>query len=239
MKTYTVALIGAGGTGSELLSHLLRLHLALEALGYAKLDVTVYDHDTVSQSNLVRQRFAAPDIGHNKAVTLIRRINMTANVGWKAVPEALSIRNFPTYTDFLISCVDSRATRRVIHEQIQLHWTKHRERYWIDCGNGYRTGQVLIGKTGEWHWPMPTEVHPELMDTSLPEDGPSCSAMEALSAQDLFVNSRVALETADMLWRMFRHKEAITEVYFNLETHSTAAQRLTIAAPETQAASSA
>ncbi|MFD2274263.1 ThiF family adenylyltransferase [Undibacterium arcticum] len=53
-----VAVIGAGGTGSQVLNGLVRLHLALLAFGHpGGLDVTLWDDDQVSEANVGRQSF--------------------------------------------------------------------------------------------------------------------------------------------------------------------------------------
>src|ERR1039457_5234490 len=82
----SVVLIGCGGTGSQVLSGLARLHLSLIALGHPGLDVHAYDPDTVSNSNVGRQLFAQSDVGLNKASVLVNRLNMYYGLSWKATP---------------------------------------------------------------------------------------------------------------------------------------------------------
>jgi PRTRC genetic system ThiF family protein len=71
----TVNLIGAGGTGSQMLTSLARMNQAMLALDYPGLIVTVYDDDTVSPANLGRQLFAEAEIGLHKSAALVNRIN--------------------------------------------------------------------------------------------------------------------------------------------------------------------
>lgn len=71
----SVIVIGAGGTGSQVITSLARMDRALQALGHPGLYVTVYDPDAVSESNIGRQLFSEPEIGLNKAVALVTRIN--------------------------------------------------------------------------------------------------------------------------------------------------------------------
>ena len=47
----TVNLIGAGGTGSQVLTCLARLDTALRGLGHPGLFITVYDSDIVTEAN--------------------------------------------------------------------------------------------------------------------------------------------------------------------------------------------
>jgi len=70
----TVTLIGAGGTGSQLLTALARMNHALVALGHAGLHVSLYDDDVVTEANLGRQLFADAELGQYKAAALINRI---------------------------------------------------------------------------------------------------------------------------------------------------------------------
>ncbi|MGV4502140.1 ThiF family adenylyltransferase, partial [Ornithobacterium rhinotracheale] len=69
----TIHLIGAGGTGSQVLTALGRMHHALVQLGHAGFDLTLWDDDTISQANLGRQLFAESEIGLYKSVALINR----------------------------------------------------------------------------------------------------------------------------------------------------------------------
>ena len=83
----TVNLIGAGGTGSQVLSALARMDYALYKLGHPGLHVTVYDDDVVTDANIGRQLFRGADIGQNKANVLVTRINTFFGVDWEAVSE--------------------------------------------------------------------------------------------------------------------------------------------------------
>ena len=82
----TVNLIGAGGTGSQVLTCLARLDVTLRALGHPGLSVTLYDPDIVSGTNIGRQLFSDSDIGLNKAKCLITRVNNFFGNDWRAVP---------------------------------------------------------------------------------------------------------------------------------------------------------
>jgi molybdopterin/thiamine biosynthesis adenylyltransferase len=59
----TVNLIGAGGTGGQVLTALARMNHALIALGHAGLFVRVFDDDTVDSANLGRQLFTTAELG--------------------------------------------------------------------------------------------------------------------------------------------------------------------------------
>ena len=67
----TVFVIGAGGTGSQVVTCLARMGMALQALGHPGLHVTVFDPDTVTEANIGRQLFSEAETGLNKAVALV------------------------------------------------------------------------------------------------------------------------------------------------------------------------
>src|SRR5688572_1782483 len=81
-----INLIGAGGTGSQVLTALARINQSLTSLQHPGLIVRVYDNDEITEANLGRQLFGASEIGLNKAVALINRLNRFFGTNWKAVP---------------------------------------------------------------------------------------------------------------------------------------------------------
>ena len=83
----TVNLIGAGGTGSQMLQSLARIDYALYKLGHPGLNVRVFDNDIVTEANIGRQLFSPNDVGLNKADVLVTRINTFFGVNWESVSE--------------------------------------------------------------------------------------------------------------------------------------------------------
>lgn len=71
----TVNVIGAGGTGSKVLTALMEINESLIALGHAGLQVRLWDDDIITTANLGRQRFFECETGLYKSVALINRIN--------------------------------------------------------------------------------------------------------------------------------------------------------------------
>lgn len=208
-----VALIGCGGTGSQVLTGLARLHTAMLALGHVGgLDVTAYDPDTVSKSNVGRQLFSPADVGHNKATLLIHRLNTFFGLGWKAEPYRFESR-YSTTPHIIISCVDTKAARR----EIAYYTYNNSVSYWLDLGNEQVTGQVILGQPTYLHdrrkkadrkmdLPCVTDLYPQIMDEDEPEDDtPSCSLAESLEKQDLFINQQVATSGLQLLWQLFRN----------------------------------
>jgi PRTRC genetic system ThiF family protein len=208
-----ILLVGAGGSGSAVLLQLPFLEQALRAWGQPRLSVTVMDPDTVSEVNVVRQPFSHVDIGSNKAMCLVGRINMFWGFGWKAIPHAFG--DGPAAQpecDLLISCVDTRKARHQIAESFK----KFRApAYHLDLGNNASSGQYVLGQPRdrtvsaralEAHLPTVFELYPEIADSTLGESPfPSCSAVEALDRQEPFINQTLAVSSLAMLARLLRY----------------------------------
>lgn len=214
-----IAVIGAGGTGSQVLTGLARINHAIMALGHTHgLSVSVVDPDEVSKFNIGRQLFSPVDIGESKARILVERVNHHYGLAWQS--HSLFFKEY-IYEDhatpkIIISCVDSVSARREIRQfgEQQKENDYRKSLYWLDTGNGNATGQVILGTIGQIKQPdgsdncgnLPDilDLFPNLEDHDTP-DTPSCSMQEALEKQDLFVNQSVAVHALDILWRMLRY----------------------------------
>ena len=150
----SVIVIGAGGTGSQVITSLARMDRALQALGHPGLYVTVYDPDAVSESNIGRQLFSEPEIGLNKAVALVTRINRFFGTAWAAeprrypVPETGKRKN--RMANIIITCTDNVRSRLMLWRFLKpfrdsVHINESTPIYWMDFGNARTTGQVLVG----------------------------------------------------------------------------------------------
>ena len=207
-----IALIGVGGTGSLVLSGLVRLNHAIRQLGHPGIEVSVYDPDIVTEANIGRQLFTEDEIGRNKAQCLVDRYNLGFALNWKACPEKYCGWN--SLNQIVISCVDSKASRKEICRTIR----QGQKTYLIDSGNDGNFGQVLIGN-GSKELPKPYKTCPELIRGREIRTAPSCSLAEALTYQDLFINQWMATAILQLLWQMFRKGElAYKGFYINLET---------------------
>ena len=208
-----VLVVGAGGNGSKFTVGMKNLHGALRALGHPGVKLTLADGDLVSESNLVRQSFYPSDVGLNKATVLINRINMSCGLNWRALPRHLEAADLTKVRPgILITCVDSRKARATMqagmdaYQSIVMH---------LDIGNLRDSGQFVLGSPLGYYNPRKKdrlrtafELFPELTDTTLPEDDlPSCSTMEALEKQDLFINDTLVTSALALLWRLLRHGE--------------------------------
>ena len=144
----TVFLIGAGGTGSQVLTSLARMSHSLQALGHAGLHVTLWDDDTVTQANRARQLFAACELGLPKAAALTLRCNRFFGTGWKAITKKFDSSSGIAKAAIYISCVDTAAARFGIAEVLQQAGNRHyadTPRYWMDFWEreGYGAGRAV------------------------------------------------------------------------------------------------
>ena len=224
----SVNLIGAGGTGSQVLTALARMSHALTELNHAGLSVRLWDDDVITEANLGRQLFAESELGLHKSVALINRTNRFFGTDWKAETQKFEkdyLNNLPenATASIYISCVDSVKSRFDIAEilnelKIDKGYYRNQSKYWMDFGNSQFTGQVLLSTIGNIRQPnsekyetvesLPfvTEEFGELLIQSETEDDtPSCSLAEALEKQDLFINSTLAQMGSSLLWNLFRN----------------------------------
>ncbi|RYZ48304.1 MAG: PRTRC system ThiF family protein [Sphingobacteriales bacterium] len=217
----TVKLIGVGGTGSQVLSQLARMNVGLIGLGHPGIHVTAYDHDEVSESNVGRQLFSPADLGVNKAISSITRINRYFGFDWEAVPERyLGAQS----ANILISCTDNVASRIAINAAFLtpikgLMEDHNTNMYWLDFGNSRVTGQVVLGTCLKKHKLKTVCEMFDLEQVNEAEQGPSCSLAQALSRQDLFINSTLANLGCNLLWKLFTQGSLSHHgLYLNLET---------------------
>ena len=224
----SVNLIGAGGTGSQMLTALARMNHALTELNHAGLSVRLWDDDVISEANLGRQLFADSELGLHKSVALINRTNRFFGTDWKAETikfekDVLGKLQDNMKSEIYISCVDSVKSRFDIAEilnelKIDKGHYRNQCKYWMDFGNSQFTGQVLLSTIGNIrqpnsekyktveNLPFVTEEFGELLKHSETEDDtPSCSLAEALEKQDLFINSVLAQMGSSLLWNLFRN----------------------------------
>ncbi|MUV04636.1 PRTRC system ThiF family protein [Flavobacterium rakeshii] len=216
----SVCLIGAGGTGSQVLTGLARMSHSLQQLGHAGFQVSLWDDDVITDANRGRQLFAECEVGLSKATALITRTNRFFGTAWKAIEKPFTTDTATGRNAIYISCVDSTAARFGISQVLDdLDLSTHRTdtpRYWMDFGNSKDIGQVILSSIGKIKQPksekfdtvesMPfvTEEFAELLHRSDNDDTPSCSLAEALEKQDLFVNSVLAQMGCSLLWQLFR-----------------------------------
>jgi PRTRC genetic system ThiF family protein len=225
-RRVSIALVGCGGNGSQMLTGLARLNHALTALGHPGLNVRAIDPDTVSEANMGRQMFGAFDVGASKAHVLVNRINAFFGLNWEAHFGRYERMSY--YPDIMVVCVDSTKAR---HEIAHLISTSP-PAYLMDLGNRAADGQVVFGQLAEVRGgqspaasaplPSPYALLPELVNpTAQQDDAPSCGLAEALERQELFINQAIVTPALSILWEFFRHGQLSWHgAFVNLRTGS-------------------
>ncbi len=215
----TITLIGCGGTGSFLLPKLARLDLALQRLHHPGLFVTAYDGDIVEEHNVGRQNFTFGDIGKNKAITLIEKVNFCYGLNWVAIPNL--VMDEIVQSNLFISCVDNAAFRMQLASSLNNvldSFEDYKESYyWLDTGNGRDFGQVVLGTINDIEQSESevktlsklknvVDIYGDLTshDTEEKQQTRGCSYREKLMEQDLTINDKIATTAFDLLWSLFK-----------------------------------
>lgn len=209
-----IHLVGVGGTGSQVADQLASLQVTLQALGHPGFDVTVYDHDNVSASNVGRQRFTTSDIGQNKSVLLTHRINLFYGLDWTPRPEKYEPHHL--HCELLITCVDTAKTRAIIGKTAA---NRTGNSLWLDFGNGQKQAQCVLGHLGKpegcLRVPNIYDLFPELANMQAADaEAPSCSAEQAIRRQPWPINRVVTTFGMELLWSLFRHGSVKHHGYF-------------------------
>ena len=219
-----VNLIGAGATGCRVFSALDDINESLLAHQHPGLFVRLFDYDVINDANMGKQKFSRSEIGMNKAVALVNRMNRFKGYNWKAMPLEFCKKNLHKigdhkYANITISSVDTPGARFEIADILKQcdarEHSRSRPMYWIDFGNSRYTGQVVVStinnipqpKSEKFNpvakLPMITDEFKTLLEKGDRIDTPSCSVREALQKQDLFINLTLTGFGIDLLWRMF------------------------------------
>ncbi|MFA5385029.1 MAG: ThiF family adenylyltransferase [Eubacteriales bacterium] len=147
-----IILVGAGGTGSFVAEGLCRL-----LINYPDIPIYIIDFDTVEKKNILRQNFYPQDVGKFKAQALAERYARAYNRGIQYsvsmfTPETVELswgggmESLLCFNSLIIGCVDNHIGRTAISQVIN-NPDYGTNCWWIDTGNGYNSGQVLIGNT--------------------------------------------------------------------------------------------
>jgi PRTRC genetic system ThiF family protein len=230
----SITIIGCGGTGTRLISELVRINVMLLKIEHIGIHVTIIDGDTVSETNVGRQLYYEDDIGKYKAEVTATRINQNYGFTWDCVNEYIDHRfmninmqhkSNMTKSNITISCVDKIEPRLLVNKILNIkfgntgHEDYQKRKYWIDCGNTHEMGQVILGTIGVIDQPNMEGINtvdmlPSIMDIYNPKDfevakaeedvTPSCSTYEAIERQDPFINSTIAMLTAGLVWKMIK-----------------------------------
>lgn len=229
----TIVVVGCGGTGGYVAEGLCRLLL------HSELDILLIDHDRVETHNLRRQNFFEGEIGEFKSRALAERLarQYGRKIGWCVYPFDRDILNTNTAIGtmlrraIIIGCVDRPRSRRAIAESLE--W----EDWWLDVGNDYQSGQVLIGNVStidrlegafdvDEHTvgklPTPALQLPALLtESTIPEDKlTDCAEEVEDNRQSPVINQAMATLVLDFMYKLLDDKLTSMGAYLDLETGS-------------------
>jgi len=142
-----VVVVGCGGTGGFVAEGLCRI------LARTEMSLVLVDYKTVRPHNLRRQHFYDEDLGKFKSKVMAERLtrHFGRTIGYCTLPYRSRMidsefgENMATLVDhgIIIGCVDGPEGRRAIADNFMPgNW-------WIDAGNSYSSGQVLIGNASQ------------------------------------------------------------------------------------------
>ena len=136
-------------------------------------------------------------------------MNLFWGLNWQGMQAQIQQLKKGSDIDLVIGCVDTRKARRAIDKWV----LQSRVLYWLDLGNNAASGQFVLGqpknsvnRKRKNRLRTVAELYPEIASANGREDDqPSCSAAEALTRQEPFVNQNLAYQALAMLTQLLRH----------------------------------
>lgn len=132
MEVKKIAIVGAGGIGSNLLAILFDYGYNRKQFDYSSMEVDIYDDDTIDTSNLLHQNFKLDDVGKYKVEVLEHKYVVNG------IKKKMTKRDFKKY-DLIFCCVDNMEFRKELYE----YGFEHPEFRWIDGRSTSRQGMIL------------------------------------------------------------------------------------------------
>jgi len=218
----TVTIVGLGGTGAQIARSAARILYDMKARRMHTPQLVLIDPDTVEMKNVGRQLYTAGDVGQPKAHVLMRRFNCALGLNTVGIAEPLNAeKHFERQGGgIVIGAVDNHLARQEL--------SRVKNALWIDSGNHFDAGQVVIGNQGDRevmlhhlegkngkyaYLPNAALVFPQLLEPEPPSPQPiqpvSCAELVQEGSQHLLVNDWVAVVAAQYLYKLL-HRQPIT-----------------------------
>jgi len=220
----SLVLVGCGGTGSWLAPAVARVARILMTEQNKQVEVLFVDPDIVERANLSRQHFCDAEEGQYKADCLAARYAQAWGIPAVAITDKFDMVVVGDGLKVIIGCVDNAKARQAIHALLAspFHRTYPNWRWWLDCGNSFASGQVLLGTTPLTFAdqladaftlpefavvaPAPSLQEPKLLvalpEEDLPVDPSGCEVQALANIQGLAVNQMTATIAANYLTRL-------------------------------------
>ncbi|PSV28056.1 PRTRC system ThiF family protein [Photobacterium sp. GB-72] len=222
----SIALVGAGGTGSFIFRELIALDNLLRRVGGQGFTLTVFDPSEVREANIGRQAFFEDEVGLNKAKALVTGQHMQGlNLDWKYKSTTFNYYTAQEY-EIVITAVDVPKVRYELGQR----WsdsTLSKETLWLDVGNDENSGNVILGHLSKradkdaLRLPNCYDLYGEMYNVEH-DDKKSCSLQDAILKQNFGVNQMAARLAVQLLTNLFT-KGFINNhgAMFNTETMTT------------------
>lgn len=147
-----IVVVGLGGTGAQIGRAIARTLYDMRRRSLSTPNLLFVDPDIVEEKNVGRQMFTAADVGKHKAEVLARRFNYSLglDVSWRNEKfdhewfmngSAVGTRIDNARNLIICGAVDGHEGRAEI--------AKVKSSTWIDCGNHFSSGQVVVGNTDD------------------------------------------------------------------------------------------
>ncbi len=231
-QQFNIAVVGCGGTGSFVAEGLCRLLIGSD------IPILLIDPDRVEPHNLLRQNFYEGDLDKFKSQALAERLSRQfhrriAYSVYPYMPDLIGeswgggLRS-PAIQGIIIGCVDNADARRQIGKTLRFgNW-------WLDAGNGFSSGQVLLGSAGNLELlgipfikesgeveglPMPSWQLPSLLSppTKKKPDTLDCAEAVAAEEQSPVINQAMATLVLEFMYRLLNKKLTWMGAYIDLD----------------------
>lgn len=236
----TIVLVGCGGTGGFLAEAVCRL------LMNRRSRLFLVDMDRVEPHNVARQAFDRADVGRFKAEVLAERLarRFGREVGYSVLPYDREIHSqvfgqLHSHLNLILGCVDNAAARRSIASTLGEspggYGAPHvaTGAWWLDCGNGHNSGQILLGNTIRSEGlrgaflpklgvcralPAPSLQRPDLLEAPPePHLGLDCAEAVVRGDQGPTINQVVAAIAASFVEKLLTGTCSWMASYFDLD----------------------
>jgi PRTRC genetic system ThiF family protein len=211
--------IGAGGTGSHIIGNLARIAKVLMELGHIGIKVICFDSSLVLEHNTGRQMFFPNEVGETKAQAIITKANRAYGLQWESndnltIGDAGFLR-YESAPNIIITATDTVSSRKIVDKIIS---QRNYDVFWIDCGNYDSGGQVWLCNKNSAYPELKSSIfdfNPKLSTRSDNKiSRKSCSAVEAITRQELGINQQIAFWATHYVWQMIYYKEITHKATF-------------------------
>ncbi len=193
------------------------------------------DHDRIEPHNLLRQNFYAEDLGKFKSQVIAERLSRRygRKIAYFVQPFDEDLRDsgnehFSTSLSagIIVGCVDNPQARKTIARSLRFN------SWWLDIGNSYNSGQVLLGNIPDTAnlketfderlqlcrgLPIPSLQQPSLLIPAHVEIPIDCAQAVNNNTQSPVINQAMAMFALEFIRRMLKQDLPYMGAYLDLD----------------------